>query len=218
MKAAIFDLDGTLLDSMGVWTQIDRDFLTRRGLAVPEDYMDAVASMRFYETAVYTVERFGLSESPDALLREWYAMAADAYGHTVALKRGAKDYLARLRGSGIRLAIATSAAPALYLPALRRHGIESWFEVICTTDEVSRDKSAPDIFLHTAERLAVAPADCVVFEDLLAAIRSAKAAGMTVYGIYDAASAERWAEICRTADGAFHDFTEAPLPDGQSRT
>ncbi len=83
MKAYIFDLDGTLLDSMGVWEQIDIEFLKKREIEVTPNYMNAVCALSFQETAAYTIERFGLTDRVDELLKEWNAMAAYAYGHTI---------------------------------------------------------------------------------------------------------------------------------------
>jgi len=92
-KAYIFDLDGTLLDSMSVWEQLDVDFLEKRGIAVPPDYMNAVSPMNPYEAAVYTIKRFALKDSADGLIREWNDMAAYAYGNTVQMKPMPKSIL-----------------------------------------------------------------------------------------------------------------------------
>lgn len=213
MKAYIFDLDGTLLDSMGVWEQIDVDFLTKRGLEVPRDYIYAICSRSFPEAAQYTIDRFGLSESVDDLLREWASMAIYAYGHTVPLKPYAKEYLAALKRQGAKLGIATSLPAVLYEPALRNHGIMELFDVICSTDEVSYGKTKPDVFLLAASKLGTDPQQCVVFEDITQAIKSAKLAGMTVYGVYDESSREHWTLIRQIADGVLYDFKDAPLPE-----
>lgn len=212
MKAYIFDLDGTLLDSMGVWEQIDMDFLTKRGLEVPPDYINTICSRSFPEAAQYTIDRFGLSESVDDLLREWNSMAIYAYGHTVPLKPNAKKYLSALKRQGAKLGIATSLPAALYEPALRNHGIMGLFDVICSTDEVSFGKIKPDVFLFAASKLGIDPKECVVFEDILQAIKSAKLAGMMVYGVYDESSREHWPLIQQIADGVLYDFNDAPLP------
>lgn len=214
MKACIFDLDGTLLDSMKLWDEIDRDFLKKRGLAVPLDFAEAVSSLSFQEAAAYTVRRFRLPDSAEELMREWNDMAVYAYGHTVPMKPYAKEYLFRLKEHGVKLGIATSLSEKLYRPVLRQHGIEVLFDAMCSTDEVpSRSKSNPEVFLLAAKGLSVEPRDCVLFEDILVAVQSGKAAGMTVYGVYDEASGKNWDEIKRTADGVLYDFRTAPLPD-----
>ena len=213
MKAYIFDLDGTLLDSMGVWEQIDVDFLSKRGLDVPEDYINEICSRSFPEAAKYTIERFNLPDSVDDLLNEWNAMAAYAYGHTVPLKPNALEYLTALKNQGAKLAIATSLPAALYEPALQNHGIMDLFDVVCSTDEVAYGKTRPDVFILTAQKLCVPPEMCIVFEDIVQAMQSAKQAGMTVYGVFDQSSSEQWETIKKTADGVIYDFNDAPLPE-----
>jgi HAD superfamily hydrolase (TIGR01509 family) len=212
MKAYIFDLDGTLLDSMGIWGKIDIEFLKKRGLKVPADYTEAIAPLSFSECAAYTIERFSLPDSIDGLVQEWNAMAAYAYAHTVQLKPHAKEYLAALKESGAKLAIATSSMPALYEPALRNHGIFEWFSVICRADEAGGGKASPAIFQMAAARLGVRPGDCLVFEDILAAVISAKNTGMAVCGVYDETARKDWPRIKAIADYAICDFSQAPLP------
>jgi len=205
-KAYIFDLDGTLLDSMGVWEQVDVDFLAKRGITVPPDYMDALLSMTFHEAAAYTIKRFALPDGVEDLTREWNEMAAYAYGHTVRMKPYAKEYLTTLRESGAKLAIATSLSAELRDPVLRNNGIDNFFDVICGTDEAGHGKSHPDIFLLTARKIGVPPQDCLVFEDILAAVKSAKNACMSVCAVYDKASENDWEQIKAAADYAIVDF------------
>jgi len=210
-KAYIFDLDGTLLDSMGVWNKVDTDFLAKRGIAVPRDYMDAISSMTFYEAAAYTVKRFSLSEGVEDLMREWNEMAAYAYGHMVKMKPHAKEYLITLREREAKLAIATSLSAELCAPVLRNNGIDNFFDLVCRTDEAGYGKTRPDVFLLTAQKIGVPPQDCLVFEDILAAVKSAKSAGFSVCAVYDKASESDWEQIKASADYAIVDFNDAPI-------
>jgi HAD superfamily hydrolase (TIGR01509 family) len=212
MKGYIFDLDGTLLDSMSVWDQIDIDFLAKRNIAVPPGYADVVSSMTFHDAAAYTIKRFALPDSVESLISEWNDMAAYAYGHTVQLKPHAKEYLAALRERGAKLAIATTLSSELCAPVLRSNGIDHLFHAMCRTDEVGHGKTRPDVFLLAAKKLGVPPADCLVFEDILAAVKSAKSAGMSVCAVYDKSSENDWGEIQKIADYAVVDFNDAPLP------
>ena len=210
-KAAIFDLDGTLLDSMGVWGRIDEEFLARRGIAVPDDYMTTVASMQFAQIADYTIRRFGLPDTPAQLMAEWDRMAHEAYATQVRAKPGAVDYLRWLRDSGARLAIATTLTASLRGPALRHLGLDGLFETVVTPADVGGvGKERPDVYMEAASRLAVAPDDCTVFEDLLAAVRSAKSAGMRVWAMLDDSSRADWSAIRALADGTLTDFDAAP--------
>ena len=120
-QGAIFDLDGTILDSMGVWRQIDVEFLGRRGISVPPDYLEAITPLGFDRAAEYTIRRFSLPESREEIVREWYLMAENAYRYQVELKEGAGEWLNRLKSLNIPLAVATSSDEALFVPALKRY-------------------------------------------------------------------------------------------------
>lgn len=210
-KGAIFDLDGTLLDSMGVWDQVDIDFLGRRGIEVPDDYMAKVSAMQFRQIAEYTIARFGLDDTPEQLMAEWDEMARVAYSTVVEAKPHAVEYLRLLKESGAKLAVATSLPTTLREPAMAHVGIDGFFDAVVGVEDagdVAKDR--PDVYLLAAERLGVAPDGCTVFEDLLAGIKAAKSAGMTVWAMNDDSSARDWPEICGIADGVLFDFNDAP--------
>lgn len=209
-KAAIFDLDGTLLDSMGVWDQVDIDFLAKRGIEVPADYMGKVAAMQFRQIAEYTIARFDLPDTPEALMQEWDDMARVAYSTVVEAKPHAVEYLSYLKRSGAKLAVATSLPPALREPAMKHVGIFDYFDQIVSVDDANDvGKDRPDVFLLAAGRLGVVPEQCTVFEDLLVAMRSAKSVGMRVWAIHDDSADGDWPDICGLADGVLFDFSEA---------
>ena len=206
-RGAIFDLDGTLLDSMQVWEQVDIDFLSAHGIAAPQDYVRAVAEMSLEDSAAYTVRRFSLPMTPDEGMERWRAMVQKAYEAEVPLKPGAKALLQKLRRAGWRLGVATALERAQYTPCLERLGIYDLFSAFAEVGE-SRDKAFPDLYLLAAERMDVEPHCCVVFEDIVKGIRGAKGAGMKTVGVYDETSAYQWPLMCQMADKCVRSLEE----------
>jgi HAD superfamily hydrolase (TIGR01509 family) len=185
MKAAIFDLDGTLIDSMGVWDDIACNFLKGRGIPVPDGIGYKLKNMSFQESAQYYIDTFALPETWEELIGIWNELAYQAYAENINLKDGAFAYLTKLAKNGIQIGLATATDRKLAVACLRRHGILSFFQAIVTLGEVGKGKEEPDIFLQVAGKLEVSPSGCVVFEDSLHAVKGAKKAGMKVWVIYD---------------------------------
>lgn len=207
-EGAIFDLDGTLLDSMHVWKEIDLEFLAKRGFSVPLGYSESLAGLSFRETAEYVIATFGLNETPDNIMQEWNRMAIEAYRHKVRLKPHAREYLLWLRERGVRLAVCTALSQKLYVPALQNNGIYELFDAFVSTDDVDRGKNFPDAYLLAAARLGIPPPDCAVFEDILPAVRGALAAHMQVYGVFDPSSEADREQIEAITQGYLYDFSE----------
>ncbi|EOQ37362.1 HAD family hydrolase [Butyricicoccus pullicaecorum] len=204
----IFDLDGTLLDSLWVWSEVDEVFLSRRGLPLLPDYAQSIAHLGFADAARYTIDRFGLAETPEQLMQEWYDLARAAYRDRVPLKPHAEEFLHKLCAQGVHISAATSSEPELVLPCLDRLGITGLFDNITTIHEVNCDKSSPDIYLLAAERMQTAPNQCAVFEDILRGIQSAKSAGFYTVAVEEPASALDQTEIELTADRYIRSFAE----------
>ena len=211
-NAAIFDLDGTILDSMDVWEHIDIQFLKKRNLPVPDNYVTEICARSFEEAAQYTIDLFGLQETVEGIIEEWNNMAVEEYSNHVGLLPYALDYLLCLKEHGIKLAVATGLPEKLYMPCLKNNSILELFDALCSTDEVQRGKEYSDVFELAARKLGVAPEHCIVFDDVLPAIKSAKAASMLAGGIYDKYSADQRAEIERIADIYLLNFRQAPIP------
>ncbi len=208
MKCAIFDLDGTVLDSTDVWNQIDAVFFAERQIELPEDYAKTIAPMGFYKAAVYTVETFGLDETPDEVVRVWNGMAQAAFARDVGLKPNVKPYLEQLRSQNIRLCIATASHPELFVPALERNGVMELFDKITTITEVRRGKGFPDIYWKAAESVQTPVADCVVFEDILEGVRGAKDGGFYTVGVYDKNARADTEKIKTASDRFIYDYAE----------
>ena len=209
IKGAIFDLDGTVLDSAWVWDRVDVDFLGSRGFNVPDDYVEAIAPMGAERAAVYTIERFGLwEENPDEIVREWFDMARKEYAKDIICKPYVKEYIEMLYRNGIQLAVATSSDRELFMSTLEREGILDMFSSIVTVKEVKRGKGFPDVYLEAARQLHVNPKECVVFEDILAGVSGAKAGGFYTVAVYDEKSEKNRPSIENEADIYIENFGE----------
>ena len=207
-KAVIFDLDGTLVDSMWVWEEIDKQFLGKRNIPIPNNMDKVLEGKSFTETAQYFKEKFELSISVEEIKNEWNEAAWEYYTTRVVLKKGAKKFLELLSTYNIKMGIATSNSTLLVEAVLKALGISGYFEVIRTSCEVGRGKPFPDIYLKVAEDLGVKPSDCLVFEDIPNGVRAGKNAGMTVGCIKDRQRDEQWKEAMMLADFSIEDYEE----------
>lgn len=208
IKGAIFDLDGTTLDSMWVWHDVDRRFLGKRGFEVPTDYMHSVKHLSAAEIADYTIARFSLADTPAGLMEEWSELAYEAYKHEVKLKPFVREYIEKLYRSGVKLAIATALDRELALATLKSNHILGYLDNVTCLDEVSRGKGFPDVYLKASEKLGLAPNECVVFEDILLGVKAAKQGGFVTIGVYDRDSEYDKEEIQSVAHKYIHSFEE----------
>lgn len=207
-KAVLFDLDGTLVDSMWMWHQIDIEYLARFGYECPDDLERAIEGMSFSETAVYFKERFQIPESLDEMKECWIQMSIDKYRHEVPLKEGALEFLQYCREQNLRTGIATSNSREIVDAVLEALQLTNYFDVVTTACEVNAGKPAPDIYLEVAKRLETEPKDCLVFEDIPAGILAGKRAGMTVIAVEDTFSKALKSEKCALADGFINHYFE----------
>ncbi|MGN0405417.1 MAG: HAD family hydrolase [Bariatricus sp.] len=193
IEAVIFDLDGTLVDSMWVWVAVDEEYIEKYNLSVPEDFYEQMEGKSFTETAQYYLDIFPeLTLTVEELKQEWYEMALHKYTHEVRLKDGAKEFVHGIHENRIRTAIATSNDRKLVQAVLNALEIQNDIDVICTSCEVKKGKPAPDVYLAAAGELGIAPEHCLVFEDVPMGILAGKNAGMTVCAVEDAFS--KWQE------------------------
>ncbi len=207
-EAVIFDMDGSLVDSMWVWKDIDIAYLGRFGLEVPEDLSQLIEGKSFTETAEYFKERFALDRSVELIKADWNEMAWNLYRTRVMLKPGAKELLDYCLENGIKLGIATSNSRQIVDMVTQERGISDYFSCVMTSCDAKKGKPAPDIYLLTAERLSVKPENCLVFEDIVCGIQAGKAAGMEVCAVEDAYSVYQREEKRKLADYYIRDFTE----------
>jgi HAD superfamily hydrolase (TIGR01509 family) len=204
----IFDMDGTLLDSNGIWREIDIAFLARRGFPYTRAYYEGVAHTIFPKAAAFTKEFCHLSESTEEIMAEWLEMAGNAYAEQVAIKPGVREFLEQCKNRGERCIVLTSSVPAHCRAGLHRHALEPYFEKIIFAQELGLEKKNPDVFRIAAADRGVAPAECTVFDDSIEACQGAKAAGMSVVGVYDDFFAATEPEMRRLCDRYICNFSE----------
>ena len=181
----IFDLDGTLIDSMGIWHQIDVEYLGQKGIPLPDDLQSEIEGYSFRETAIYFKDRFNLSESIEDIMEVWNTMSFDMYTNNVTLKPGVLDILEYIKSKGIKMAIATSNSTHLTKAVLKAMDIHGYFDFIVTGNDVKKGKPDPEIYLKAAKGLNVEPSKCFIFEDIPNGILAGKNAGMTTCAVED---------------------------------
>ena len=208
IEGAVFDLDGTLLDSSWVWEKVDEKFLGDRGFQVPDDYVDEISPLGAERAAVYTIERFGLNEDKDDIVREWIEMAKKEYATEIVCKPYAKEFLEELQKLNIKMAVATSSDRELFMKTLEREGILKYFQKIVTVDEVERGKGYPDIYEEAARRIKVNPHKCLVFEDILAGVTGASLGEFNVVAVFDEKSKHNWEKIKSISKYSINDYKE----------
>ena len=186
IKAVIFDLDGTLIDSMGVWVKVDKEYLKKRDITPPENLFDDVKSGNsFTEIAVYFKEKFNLPDTIEEIMTEWILMVEEHYKNRIELRPGVKNFLELLHENKIKTAIGTSNELQLTELVLKSHGIFDYFDVIVSGCKGIKGKPYPDIFLEAASLIDVKPEHCLVIEDTLVGVEAALNAEMTVFAIED---------------------------------
>ena len=212
-----FDLDGTLIDSNGVWKEVDREFLARRGLPYTHAYYEGVAHTILPLAAEFTKAFCHLEESCEDIIAEWMEMARDAYAH-VTVKPGVRAYLKQCRAEGRNMAVVTSSVPEHCHTALEKLDLEKYFDNITFAQQLGLEKKKPEVWLEAAKQNGVRPEDCTIFDDSLAACRGARAAKMRVVGVYDTFFAQDEWEMRGFCDVYIKSFEELLwLPEQKAR-
>lgn len=207
-QAVLFDLDGTLVDSMWIWKSIDIEYLGRFGIAYQEGLQQEIEGMSFSETAMYFKEHFQIPDSIEQMKSDWNAMAVDKYSHEVPFKPGAERFLDELKKRGIKIGIATSNSAELVKAVLNALGVREQIDTVVTGCEVAHGKPSPDIYIEAAKRLGAEYAHCLVFEDIIPGIQAAKAAGMCVFSVEDPYSEQFREQKMAQADGYIQDYRD----------
>lgn len=188
IKLAIFDLDGTLIDSTSLWADIDKEFFHKRGLEIPPSYNEEIAHIGLQKAAELTVSKYLPNENVEDITKEWIDMSVHAYKETIPLKEGALDLLKMLHDNGVIIALATANSKDIYEPCLTRLEMFEHFAVVADVNSCKEGKSSPEIYDRIAKQFNVRREETVVFEDMIVPIITAYNAGYNVVGVYDKSS------------------------------
>lgn len=203
----LFDMDGTLINSNGVWKDVDREFLARRGMEYSRAYYEGVAHTIFPLAAKFTKEFCNLEESCEEIMAEWMELAKDAYAN-VTVKPGVRAYLKQCKAEGRGVALVTSSVPEHCYTAMKKLDLLKYFDTITFAQELGLEKKEPELWREAARRNGVRPEDCTIFDDSLAACQGARRARMRVVGVYDSFFASDEREMRHFCDVYIKSFEE----------
>ena len=209
IRSAIFDVDGTILDSMQMWINYGHDLLVSKGVEPPEDIDEVIQYFSLRETAEYMSEHFDIGTA-DSLEEDARRMTEDFYFKRVMPKEGVVELIQELYKNGVKLYVATATYRSLICPALERIGVLKYFEGVVTCPEVGHGKDRPDVFLAALKAMDADIDGAWIFEDAMHAIKTAKAAGFSVCGIYDKtedANKDALKELCDIYTDSFKSLT-----------
>ena len=197
-KFAIFDMDGTLIDSMGFWKNLATEYLTTKGIAeIPGEILERIRPMTMSESAALFKQAFRLTGDVEA---EMNAMMDAHYRNDIPLKPGVQEYLENLHRLGVRMCVASATAEQLMESCLTRLGVRQYFDFLLSCETVGAGKRSPLVYHESARRLGADSREIAVYEDALYAVQTAKAAGFHVVGVYDDGAAGNWQTIRKLAD------------------
>lgn len=208
MKGAIFDVDGTLLDSMGVWNSAGRNFLKKLGIEATPELGDIMFTLTTAESAEYLADNFDVGMSCDEIIEGINAEVEKFYFTQADFKPGARELLDELRKKGVRMAVATSTERYCIEAAFERLGIIDYFDVILSCTDVGKSKEHPDIFFEAIRSTGTKPEETWVFEDGLYSIKTAKKAGFSTVGVFDEISLKDQEEIKNCVDLYLEDLRD----------
>ena len=208
-KYCIFDMDGTLTDSMGYWQSIGREYLGLRGIEPSEELLNLIKPMTQLECCEVFIKEFALPSTAQAMADEMNAMMFEHYRRDVPLKEGVTAYLEALKRRGARLCTASATDVPLVRECLTRLGIQKYFDFNISCEEVGAGKHSPAVYLEAARRLGSGPEQTAVFEDSLFALKTARSAGFYTVACYDHVSGADWPELTRLARESVPSWGEA---------
>lgn len=211
IKGAVFDADGTLLDSMHIWDELGERFLTLEGINPEPGLSNILYSMSLKESSAYIKQKYRLQQSESQITANILELIRSFYLHEVTLKSGVLSFLEFLRSHRIPMIVVTSNKRDILFGCFKRLGINGFFTDIVTCDDLNLSKREPTIYSEAANRLGFLPSECVVFEDVLYGISAAKSAGFLTVAVADFSNVSSQSELCAEANCFIKDFSDKKL-------
>ena len=196
----LFDLDGTLIDSMPTGVEIVLQFLRDHGVSYPDNFIEIITPLGYKGISKYYAEKMGVPMTADEIFAAFQQKTLQAYGEIIPLKKGAKETLEALKTKGDRLFVLTASPNALIELSLKRLGVFDLFEETWSVEQFSWTKANKELFYEIAKRLGVSTSDCIMVDDNYNVLKVAKSAGMQTVGVYDEYSKATQTELRAAAD------------------
>ena len=209
-RFAIFDMDGTLVDSMVYWKRLATEFLESKGVQhIAQDILERIKPMTMTESAALFIEEYGLSGTAESVAAEMNTMMDEHYRRDIPLKPGVQVYLDALHRRGVTMCVASATAEELMDACLTRLGVAQYFSFLLSCETVGAGKSRPDVYWEAAKRLGAQPEEIAVYEDALYAANTAKQAGFYVIAVQDDSNQPHWGSLTALSDENISDWQTA---------
>lgn len=208
MKASIFDLDGTLIDSMGMWRNLGKNFLEKREIEMTDEVANEMTTMSLNMSSVYLKEKFSLKESSQSIYKEFRETIMNFYLNEVEEKESAFDILKDYKEKGFDVVLGTATSDEFVEPVLERFNLKKYFDMVQTCDMVQIRKSDARYFDLISDKLNIDSKEIFLFDDAPHALNAAKNAGIVTVGVYDNESRQYWDEIVSNNNYAIKSFKD----------
>lgn len=208
MKGIIFDLDGTLIDSIGVWKKVDEKVLARHGVKIDSNFREEIKMMTYTQCIEYIIEKYKIKKTFTQMEEEFTDEAMYQYSNVIKAKKGAENFIYTMKKQGIKLSVATSCNKDMCEAVLKNNGLYDYFDAFAYCEEEGVDKNTSDIYIKAAEKMQLVPEKCIVFEDIAKAAENAAKAGMKVIGMADNENAKEAVFLEKICVDVVHNFDE----------